>query len=443
MDTGERRRGSRQRDPSVGGDVNDERHDVVVVGAGAVGAAIALELVHRGYDVLVLERGTDWAAGCSFANAGLICPSHAGPWATAADLGQASRWLLRPDSPLGMRPSASLVPFLTSLLLMRRRDIRRVTALSRAMCSASLAMHEALSSRGVDTGFRRAGLLDVYATERGMDRGRRSAAAHLEAGVTCRVLEPREVLRLEPALDGAVAGGVHFPREAHCDPARFVASVGEAAVAGGAALRGRTEVLCLSGAGSAVQLTTTSGPVRAGTVVLATGVWAGRLARPLGASLPLQGGKGYSIDLRDEGRAPLNRPLMLQEARVAVTPLRDRLRLAGTMQLEGLDEAIDLRRARAVLENGRRYLPGWRDAAVDQIWSGLRPCTPDGLPLIGWLRDDMRVAVASGHAMLGLTLAPWTGELVADLLEGSQRQELAELDPHRFGRGPRLRGVLG
>jgi D-amino-acid dehydrogenase len=129
---------------------------------------------------------------------------------------------------------------------------------------------------------------------------------------------------------------------------------------------------------------------------------------------------------------PLKRPLMLQESRIAVTPLDGRLRLAGTMQFAGLDESIDRRRVTSVHRAGTRMLPAWKDAPVAKIWSGLRPCTPDGLPLIGWLRDDLPVALATGHAMLGLTLAPVTGQLVADLVDGAGRDEFAMLDPGRF-----------
>jgi D-amino-acid dehydrogenase len=411
------------------------RTDVAVIGAGAVGASIALELGRRGRDVTVLERGSDWAAGCSWGNAGLICPSHAGPWATSGDIGQAVRWMLRPDSPLGIKPAPALVPFMGRLLTARESAVRRATELSRQMCRDSLALHEAMAAAGFDTGFQRAGLLDVYETAAGLDRGRRGAEHHHAAGVRCEVVDHRRVLELEPGLHEEVAGGVFFPDEAHCDPARFVTAVGAAALAAGATLATGAEVLEMQPAGTSVDLTTTAGTVRADTVIVAAGAWSARLARALGRPIPLQGGKGYTIDLRNDDRTPLKRPLMLQESRVAVTPLDGRLRFAGTMQFAGLDESIDRRRVASVHRGGIRMLPAWRESSVAKIWSGLRPCTPDGLPLIGWLRDDLPVALATGHAMLGLTLAPVTGELVADLVDGTDREELAMLHPGRFRRG--------
>lgn len=406
--------------------------DVAVIGAGAVGASIAFELGRRGRQVVVLEQGPGWAAGCSWGNAGLICPSHAGPWATAQDVAQAARWMLRKDSPLGIRPSATLLPFLGRLLAARERTVLRATELSRRMCSDSLALHESMSQHGIDTGFRRTGLLDVYATARGLDRGAEGVKRHRQAGVRCTVMDRADVHALEPALEQEVSGGVFFPDEAHCDPVRFVEAVGSAAGLVGATLHAETKVLEMAKVDLGVELTTTTGVVRAGTVVVAAGAWSEPISRRLGRSIPLQSGKGYMVDLSDEEHRPLERPLMLQEARIAVTPLEGRLRLSGTMQFAGLDESIDLRRVTAIRRESMRMLPGWEGAAISRIWSGLRPCTPDGLPIVGWLRRDMPIVLATGHAMLGLTLAPITGKLVADLLEGSDREELAGLRPDRF-----------
>jgi D-amino-acid dehydrogenase len=411
------------------------RAEVAVIGAGAVGASIALELSRRGHGVVVIERGAGWAAGCSWGNAGLICPSHAGPWGTARDLGQAARWMMRSDSPLGVKPTPALVPFMGRLLAVRSRDARRAVELSRQMCRASLQLHQSWAEAGLDTGFHRSGLLDVYETASGLDRGGRAADAHEQSGVRCEVIDRQAVHALEPGLSEELAGGVLFPDEAHCDPARFVESVGAAAVADGVALMAGAGVLKVEMSGRSVDLTTTAGRVRADTVVVAAGAWSGPLARAMGRPVPLQGGKGYTIDLPNEGRTPLSRPMFLQEARIAVTPLDGRLRLAGTMQLDGLDESIDPRRVESIHRTGTRMLPAWKDAGVAKIWAGLRPCTPDGLPLIGWLRGDVPIALATGHAMLGLTLAPVTGELVADLVEGVDREELGMLDPGRFGLG--------
>jgi D-amino-acid dehydrogenase len=408
------------------------RADVAVIGAGAIGAACALELSRRGRDILVLEQGADWAAGCSWGNAGLICPSHAGPYATNADIRRAMKWLLRPDSPLGIRPLPQLVPFLTRLLAETRPSrAARVLAISRDMCLRSLEMHRGLAADGIDTGFQQAGLLDVYETEAGLDRGLAAASAHLDRGLALQVLDAEAVRRAEPALGPSAIGGVLFPDEAHADPLQYVRAVAAAAEGQGARLLTGAEVLDLDRTATGVELTTTAGAVAATTVVVAAGAWSGRLADALGRPIPLQGGKGYTVDLAADGREPLRRPLMMQEARVAVTPLAGRLRLAGTMQFAGLDERIQRPRLEGVHAAGRRLLPGWADAATTSLWAGLRPCSPDGLPYVGWLSPG-RILLATGHAMLGLTLAPLTGAQVADLVDGMELPEADALDPGRY-----------
>ncbi|MER5673714.1 NAD(P)/FAD-dependent oxidoreductase [Pseudonocardia alni] len=419
--------------------------DVAVVGAGVVGASIALELARRGREVTVLDTGAGWGTGCSHGNAGLVCPSHAGPYATRADLGNAVRWLLSPGSPMGVAPRPGLVPFLTELLAATRPSVTsRALDLSRRMCARSLQIHEELQRSGLDTGLRRKGLVDTYATEAGLARAHDAAERHRERGLRPEVLDAAEVRRRVPGLDETVVGGVLFPDEAHCDPAHFVRTVAAAAERAGVRLLPHAEVLAVDTTGPGVSMETTAGTVTATTVVLATG------ARPPGALpgvragwMPLAGGKGYSVDLAADGRSLPEQPFMLQEARVAVTPLGDRLRLAGTMQFTTPgDTGIARRRVAGIRGPAARLLPGWRDATVVSVWAGLRPLTPDGLPYLGWLDRDRRVAVCAGHAMLGLTLAPLSGVQVADLVEDKPVEFAEHLAPHRFGGRARSRRAL-
>ncbi len=221
-------------------------------------------------------------------------------------------------------------------------------------------------------------------------------------------------------------------QDAHCDPFAYVSATGSAAEREGAVFVGGTEVYDLSAHGSGVSVVTTHGQLTADTVVLAAGVGSRTLARRVGVNLPVVGGKGYTVDLRREDRRGLTRPIVLHEARVAVTPLDGRLRLAGTMELGAVSTRIDRRRVESVHRAGSRALPEWRDAPVARVWCGLRPCTPDGLPIVGRLPGCPSIAVATGHAMLGLTLAPVTGRLVRELLEGAPRPGLDRLRPGRF-----------
>jgi D-amino-acid dehydrogenase len=395
------------------------RADVVIVGGGAIGAACALELVRRGASVTLLERGPQLAYGCSQGNAGLISPSHSMPIANPAALRDGLRWMLRPDSPFYLRPRPGVLPWLARFA--RASTATRSSAGARAvreLSLASLELHAGLAAQGLDTGFERRGTLSVYESKAGF------AAA--VTSVDGEVLGREDVRQLEPALTGPLAGGIYHRQEAHCDPRGFVDATGRAAADAGAEIRASVEVRRLR-PGPVVE--TNEGELRPGTVVLAAGAWSSRLARGLGVFLPLEGGKGYHVDLEPAPGDP-KVPLFMQESRTVATPLRDRLRLSGTMELAGLDLSISERRVDAIRRALRRILGDDSGRRVLETWAGLRPCTPDGLPVIG--RVDGLI-LATGHAMKGLSLAPVTAKLVGELVAGeSPSYDLAPFSPRRF-----------
>jgi D-amino-acid dehydrogenase len=410
-----------------------ESADVAVVGGGAIGAAVALELARRGARTVLLERGPELGWGCSAGNAGVICPSHSYPLATPAALRQGLRWMLRPAGPFYLRPTPRIVPWLARFAAASTpgRAHASMEAI-RALGLASLELHAELAAEGLDTGFERRGVLNVYETEAGFAAGREEAGLHEAAGVRSEVLDGLSARGLEPSLAEGLAGAVLYPDEAHCDPLRFVQAVGLAARDAGADVRTRVEVLGFRRNGGVEAIETTAGDVRAGTVVLAAGAWTSRLARELGAFVPVEGGKGYHVDL-DPGSGDPRLPVFVQESRVIATPFEDRVRLAGTLELTGLDLAVNRVRVRAVLESGRRAVPALAGRRVLRVWRGLRPCAPDGLPIVGRLPGLENVVLATGHAMMGLTLAPITGRLVAELIGDEQPSaDLAPLRPERF-----------
>ncbi|HWM13443.1 MAG TPA: FAD-dependent oxidoreductase [Gaiellaceae bacterium] len=415
--------------------------EVLVVGGGAIGAAVALELARRGARPVLVERGSELAAGCSAGNAGLICPSHSAPLATPSALRQGLRWMLTPDSPFHLRPSPALVPWL--LRFAAASTERRAAAsgrLIRELSQASLELHAGLAGEGLDTGFERRGVLNVYESEAGFAAGRNEAEASEAAGMRPRILAGGAARELEPALGRELAGAVLYPTEAHCDPLRFVHAVGRAAARAGAEIRTGVEVLALRRRdGRVVAVETSAGELRPGSVVLAAGSWTPRLGRDLGVFVPVQGGKGYHVDVAPAPGDP-RIPVFMQESRVIATPLDGRLRLAGTFELAGLDLGIKARRTDAIVAAARRVLPRLGVPRVLELWCGLRPCAPDGLPLIGRPAGLENLVLATGHAMMGLTLAPITGRLVADLLAGeAPGHDVAALRPDRFR--PLLRGL--
>jgi D-amino-acid dehydrogenase len=395
--------------------------DAVVVGGGIVGACAALELARGGARVVVLERGGGWGEGCSWGNAGLLVPSHARPIAAPESLRAGLGWMVRPDSPFGLKLKPSLAPWLSRYL--RASTARRAgdgEALQRELCVESLGVFRELAAEGIDGGFDEPGCLTVHSSE---EHAAAEAASETGRTLGARVLTGDEARELEPMLTARARAAVLFPGEARCDPVRLSAAVGAAAVERGVELRTGVEAYAAGPDG----VETTHGPLRAGAVVVAAGAWSGRLARTAGVRLPLQGGKGYAAEW-DPAAAPVRMPLYLHDHRVVANPMGDRTRMTGGLLLDGLDEAFDPRRVRAICVAAEEVL-GVR-AAPRLTWRGLRPCTPDGLPVIGAARG---VIFATGHGMLGVTLAPLTGRLVASVVAGSaSHPALARLSPGRF-----------
>jgi D-amino-acid dehydrogenase len=401
--------------------------DVVVVGGGAIGAASALELARRGAQVVLLEKGPGLASGCSAGNAGLICPSHSTPLSNPAAVRNGLRWMFTRDSPFYLKPRPAAAPWLARFLLAARRGDEGARVI-RELSLASLAMHAELASK-IDTSFERRGVLNVYSTEES------AAAGQLEAersGLRFQVLDRGQALELEPALQPHTVGAVYYPDEAHCDSLRFVEAVAAAANAEGAQIRTGVDVRRLRRLNGGLALETSEGELRPSTTVLAAGAWTRQLARSAGVYLPLEGGKGYHVDLEASATDP-RIPVWLQESWAIATPLPGRLRLAGTLELAGLDLTIDRRRAEAVRRGGERGLRRLEGRRVLNVWAGLRPCAPDGLPVIGTPEGSPGVVLATGHAMKGLSLAPVTARLVGELVAGEPpSHDLSPFRPDRF-----------
>jgi D-amino-acid dehydrogenase len=380
--------------------------DVAIIGGGAIGACCALELARRGARVTLLERGPELASGCSAGNAGLICPSHSTPIANPVSLRNGLRWMWSRDSPFYLRPRPAVLPWLARFALAARHWEEGALAV-RALSVASLELHAQLGAE-LGTSFERTGTLNVYATQAGLESGSREAE---RSGLRFSVFDADRTHALEPALIGPVSGAVHYPDEGRVDPKRFVEAVGHAAAEAGAEIRTGAEVSSLD-------------ELRAEAVVVAAGAWSRQLVE-----LPLEGGKGYHVDYERSPDDP-STPAWVQETWTIATPLPDRLRLSGTLELAGLDLSISQVRVDAIRRGGERWFRGLAGRRVLDTWAGLRPCLPDGLPAIG---RRGRVVVATGHAMKGVSLAPVTGRLVAQLVAGEQPEhDLALFDPSRF-----------
>nr|NIR49120.1 FAD-dependent oxidoreductase [candidate division KSB1 bacterium]NIR70842.1 FAD-dependent oxidoreductase [candidate division KSB1 bacterium]NIS24628.1 FAD-dependent oxidoreductase [candidate division KSB1 bacterium]NIT71530.1 FAD-dependent oxidoreductase [candidate division KSB1 bacterium]NIU25228.1 FAD-dependent oxidoreductase [candidate division KSB1 bacterium] len=300
---------------------------------------------------------------------------------------------------------------------------------------ASLSLYEELSKElkdGFD--FWQQGLLMLYTTEGGRLECSEMVEQAEKMGVRARLLNTGEIRELDANIRTHAPGGAYYPQDSHIDPARFVVNLAKHVQGNDDTIQVATDVLDFEAVNGKIETVRTSkGDFSADQIVLTAGAWSPTLIRNLKLKLPIQPAKGYSITLNHTQDIP-QIPLILEEAKVAVTPLGDRLRFAGTLELAGLDLSFNMRRVHAVLKAVPRYLDT-EPVNLEQaeIWAGLRPCTPDGLPIIGRCPSINNLIVATGHAMIGISLAPITGKLIAELVNEEQPSiDLEALRVERF-----------
>ena len=406
------------------------KQDVAIIGGGVIGVASAVELARRGAQVTVLEKDRV-GHGCSYGNAGWLAASQAASLANPAMLLKSFKWMLDPDSPLYIQPRLDpafarwLIEF---LLASRRSKFERGTTALLELCRVSVDLWEEVAKRSQESfGFERHGLLAVYENAASLKSAGQGVDFVRRSGIRAERWTADEIRDKEPAVIGQQVGGYFYPDDAHCEPYRAVKALEAEARALGVRFLEGTEVYRIADGASTKRLTTTRGEISTSQIVIATGPWSESLGEMLGIRLPVIGAKGYSIVLPRTDPHPA-RSIYLIERKIAVNPHRDALRIAGTLELVRNDFSINNRRVNVIMRGAKAMLNIGESAQPREIWRGLRPCTPDGMPMIGRARGHGDVWLATGHQMAGLKAAPGTGLLLAQLMNG----ETPRFDPEPF-----------
>ena len=412
---------------------------VAVVGAGVVGLACAWELRRRGADVVVLERASV-GGGVSRGNTGWVTPSLTYPLPAPGMVREGLRQLLTGGEAFVLRPS--LDPAFVRWLWSFRRNctsarfdagIRALLALNRR----TLQLFDAYRDAGVAFEMHTAGLVVAARTPGGLDLYRRTFQRLRELGYeggSIDELDAAALAALEPALDPArVGAGLHARVDRFVRPEQLTAGLAERLRADGVEIHEGCELRTLARSDGGWALETASGPVAAQRLVVAAGLPTAPLLRRLGVRVPLMGARGYSVTVAGRGTPPRH-ALYLAEAKLGLSPFDDGVRVAGVFELGASNDDVSPAVGERLLAAARPYLASWQpdsDGPVE-AWAGLRPATPDGLPLIGALPGLDDIYLATGHGMLGVTLAPATANLLAPLvLEGRAAPELTPFDPAR------------
>lgn len=416
-------------------------HHTVIVGGGVIGVCCAYFLAKRGARVTVLERDQIGKAA-SYGNAGSVAPGHL-PINKPGRVGQALKSLFHPLSPLYVAPRFD--PVLAKWLWAFRRKCTEehvefcMRALGPLGHASRALFDELIQTEELLCWFCRGGYYEIYLTGRGLESARAESRIISRHDFHPELVSGEELRRREPAVNDHVVGGIFYPEAASINPYQFVLEMAERAEHYGAKFQTATRGVGLNvsdGRVRGVQLQ--SGEwIGADSVVLAAGAYTVPLLRTLGIRFPLQAAKGYHRDCESkEGGAPLLRhACVLGENMVFCTPMDGFVRFAGTLELSGVNHEIRRPRLEQLTNAAGRYLRTMKDATVKSEWCGLRPCLPDGLPAVGTISRYCGLFVATGHAMMGLTLGPVTGKLIAEcVLDGSPSMDIWALRPDRFSR---------
>ncbi len=411
--------------------------DVLVVGGGIVGLFCAYHLRRTGRSVAVVERGPiGGPLSCSSGNTGFVGTQGAAPLAEPGVLANGVRGLLHPDSPLYVRPRLD-ADLLRWLRLFRRACTDEQAAAGHRVLlelkKRSLRiLHELCASGPLAATFTAQGMVLAFRTPQGYASACRSVPAAVAGGVPLRVLHPAELRALEPGVEFDICGALYNEEGAYLQVPEFVRELGRLVAGTGVQIHPYAEVTGFDVANhGVVRVRTAQGEFRPRDTVIAAGAWSGRCARTLGVALALQPATGYTITVQAPPNAP-RLPVVLSEGRVAVTPLGDRLRFGGTLELSGLDGADSQRRMAGIRRTVAAYLPRLEPTGTVETWRGLRPCTPDSLPLLGRAEPYRNLWVACGHGHVGMGLAPAGGQLIAALIAGEQPD--MDVAPMRVGR---------
>ena len=412
---------------------------IAVLGSGVIGVTTAWYLAEAGHEVVVLDRQAGPALETSFANAGEVSPGYSAPWAAPGIPMKAIRWLMMRHAPLILRPQIDGAMLRWLLAMLRNCTSARYHVNKARMVRLAEYSKDCLVALRETTGIAydegTGGTLQLFRTQKQLDGMAKDIAVLRASGVPFEVLDRDGCVAVEPGLGAArdkVVGGLRLPGDETGDCFKFTAALARMAEARGVTFRYGTRIQALR---PDVGVETDQGLVTADAYVVALGSFSPQMLRPLGLTLPVYPVKGYSITVpvADAAHAPLS-TLMDESYKIAITRLGDRIRVGGMAEISGYNNALPERRRETLLHSLTDLFPG--GGAIDALtyWSGLRPMTPDGTPVVGPTRYP-NLFLNTGHGTLGWTMACGSARVIADLIGGRQPDiETADLSLARYGR---------
>ena len=410
--------------------------DILIIGGGSIGLNCAYYLLKSGRKVTIIDT-KEIAKGSSSGNAGHIVPSHIIPLAAPGIVITAFKWMLDPkNSPFGMR--VSLDPKYISWLLQfvmacSEANVQRAIPPLNSLGQLSARnFAQLIAEEKFNCHYQEQGLLFLYKTAEAFKGGKHEGELMQLHGIPVNVYDPTKVHEVEPAALDDVIGGVHFTGDSHLNPALFLKLLSERVRTLGAEMLENTPVTGFEIAnGRIAKVKTKSGDFEAEQIILATGAWTPSVAHDLRLNIPVQPARGYSLTMSATKQMPRH-ALILGERRIAVSPLDNLLRFTGRLEVGNASTIPNPLWIQRIENAVREYIELGEKLDIKETWAGLRPTTPDGMPIIGHSPKHNNLILATGHAMLGLSLGPGTGQVVAELVNG--KKTAFDLSPLRLER---------
>ncbi|MFV9485083.1 NAD(P)/FAD-dependent oxidoreductase [Christiangramia sp. ASW11-125] len=403
----------------------------LIIGGGIIGLNIAYYLYKEGHEVTIIDRN-DFSSGASFINAGYITPSHFIPLSSPGIITKGLKWMLNKNSPFYVKPRSDMDFIKWAWSFKRSATQKRVDQSIPAILKINLMsrdLYQAMKeSSDFDFEFNQKGLLMCYKLAETGDEEWEVAEIALKRGLKVKHLNKEELKLLEPNVDFNVNGAYFYDSDAHMTPNDFMRDMKAFLKKQGVNFILNEEVVDFKiNSGRINTVKTGLREIPADEVIIAAGTWTSKLAKKLKIPLSLEAGKGYSFNV--EKSTGISIPTILIEARVAVTPMNGFTRFAGTMELSGLNERISKNRVETIANAAEGYYKGLKidEEDISNAKSGLRPCSPDGLPYIGRSKAVKNLIFATGHAMMGWSLGPATGKLVSEII--SEKKLSMDINP--------------
>ncbi len=409
---------------------------IIVIGGGITGLLSAYYLVKAGFEVRIIDKG-DLASGASVINAGYIAPSHIISLASPGVITKGLKWMWNSSSPFYIKPQLDLQFFDWAWKFKRsstKEKVEKAIPVLKVLNIKSRDLYEEiLDTVNFKAHYEKKGLLTVYKTALAEKEEIQKAERIKKEGLDLEILSREEILKLQPVLREDIRGAVYYTCDSHSTPGDFVSKLIQWLKEHGVTFCLNEEVNALEVKGDKITSVKTNRNVYiADKFVLAAGSWTSPILGSLGIKIPVQGGKGYSIDVYRETGITI--PTILAESKVGVTPMMGFTRFAGTMEFSGNNGIIRKKRVNAIANAAQAYFNNIQITEQERgsARSGLRPVSPDGLPFIGYTSAYDNLIIATGHAMIGWSLGAVTGKLVSQLVSGED--PVLDLTPFSVGR---------